>query len=413
MSYKFYDAYLAMAQSTSVEYYQQDLQDLIDLEFDDVAPNYTIQYEDNGTFKNIQSIISQVIQPKTGENLGDDYKKLVLRDNSLHFDLGSMFKFDNYYWLVINASNIKSMTTSFIVRKCNYTLKWLNDVGSPIQEPCIVDYFSFTTGSNVNETNYIRTGGKTRYIVLRNNVENYKVLRDRRFILDRISYRVVSTDSITKKGLYQLTCEEHQYNSSTDVIYNDGTGICNIYGNTVYTIEITTPNISMAVNESKTITWTVKYGNTIITDKPCEIFAPNDTFINISDVTNSSAKITSISEGSGTIRISLVGNDDVYAELNYEVISSPSQTISEFIQGADSITNGESSTYSIYKKIDNVVQGDTYIFSIIGTGASLNIIDGNQCVVIANDEYKTITLRAVNNVSGDIFEKTIELTGLW
>lgn len=400
---------------TPSEYFKNTLQDKINIEFENASTLNTIQEElipGTNIYTDVQVRIEHVVKNELGQKLGDDYRGLIFKNMDHIYGLGYRYQFSNNTWITVFSDYYKFPTASTTIRRANYTLKWINDVGKIIEEPCIIDYFKLSPSNNVEDKQYIRTGSNIRYVHFQNNSETYKLIRDKRFIIDRRAYRCIDFDSVTFSstlpGLYILTLEEHQFNASTDLLYADGTGIANYYGNTAYTIDITNLDISISSGNTAQLNWVVKYGGTIVTDKTV-VFSSSNTSVATVD---SSGLVTGVSNGSCAITASLQDNNAIYDTINISVVSSPSQNIVEQISGADSISNGLTSDYSIYKYIDSVIQADTYTWSITGD-ASIVSYDGNYATVQANSNIGTCILQAQNNISGSIFTKTITLTDMW
>ncbi|MBW3020720.1 hypothetical protein KY334_05465, partial [Candidatus Woesearchaeota archaeon] len=54
----------------------------------------------------------------------DDFFKVIFKDFNYAVNLGDVFEFNNYKWIVISTSNIKSITNSVLIQRCNVTLKF-------------------------------------------------------------------------------------------------------------------------------------------------------------------------------------------------------------------------------------------------------------------------------------------------
>jgi hypothetical protein len=410
MAYKFYNAYLNVAPSSPQQNYKDDLQAMIDDQFDNASDTYIIQEElTPGTliWTDVDVRITHAINNQTGEKLGDDWRNVIFKNIDHVYGLGHRYQFNGFYWITTNTDFYKYVTASAVVRRCNWILKWYNEFGKLQQEPCIVEYYKFTPMKNIIDNQYMLIGEKIRYITLQNNSETYKILRNRRFIIDRIAYRVISTDSVTKPGLYLLTVQEHQINPSVDDLTNS---VANAYGNSVYTIDITNPDIVFSVGSTPIqLNTVVKLDGQVVTDTVVLYKSSNTSVATV----NSSGIVSAVANGNAMITAYLYENDAVYDNLNVAVYSIPVQNIVEVISGADSIQNGLTSQYSIYKIINGVQQSDSYTFSLTGSGATMQIIDANHVNITANVDNGSVVLNAKNNVSGVTISKTIQLVALW
>ena len=219
MAYEFYAAKRNMYNPPNEEW-KNDLQAFIDDQFNNTVNVYSISEELTfGTldWSSTDVIITRVINSNTGENIGKDWKKIIFKDIDHSRGLGYRYYFDNSTWITVNYDP-HNETASSIIRRCNHTFKWYDDSNVLVEEPGIVDYYDFTKDDNVWVDKNMRIGDNIRFVVLQNNDNSYNIRRDERFIIDRLAYRVINFDSITKSGLYLLTLEEHQINTQTDDI---------------------------------------------------------------------------------------------------------------------------------------------------------------------------------------------------
>lgn len=177
----------------------------------------------------------------TGTKLGDDYKHLLFYNDISHpVTVGMQYFFDSNYWTGINCENIKSLTSSITVRRCNTVLKWMS--GSSIMEqPAIIDYdfknprFDTPQSDAVVPQAYIRVycqqNSKTETITPNqrflfgnpNNWTCFRVLAVRNFLNQE-------TLDNTSSKLMVLEVQEYQGKSDNDDLVN---GIADRYAYTV------------------------------------------------------------------------------------------------------------------------------------------------------------------------------------
>jgi hypothetical protein len=336
-------------------------------------------------------------------------KKVIMKPNQ-PINRGEYINRSDGKWLVTDHDKQYSFSEKGRIKKCNYLLQWKNPEGSIISRNCVITNEVNQTIA-VDETRYMRLGEGKYEVSLPDDEETRKMNRDKRLIWEGLAYRITSTNRTTRPGLQTIMVQEHQLNTTTDLINADGSGIANYYGNSIFSIEITSPNVSLAIGDSTTISWVVKLDGVIV-PKPVNITS-NDNFIQISNLTDTTATVTALSEGNGTIRVSLVGNDDIYSDVSITITSDEQHDIIETISGSESIINGDDSVYSCFKTDNGIQLSDVYTFEIIGEGASLTIIDGNHCSVTANAENRTITLKATNVNTSSVITKNITLNSIW
>jgi hypothetical protein len=109
------------------------------------------------------------------------------------------------------------VTNSALIRRTNWILKWYNDLGVLIQEPCIVDYVKMIgSAMGVMDGKQIREGTYDRFVYVQSNTETIKIKRDNRFFIDDLVFRVTKKDRIAHTGLIELSLDEHQVNQEVD-----------------------------------------------------------------------------------------------------------------------------------------------------------------------------------------------------
>lgn len=172
------------------EKYNRDLQNKINETWWMASDNYEIQFEPirgSRQFSSIVCRINHAINPKTGLNLGDDFKVLNFFDMNSPITMGYRFIFDNSWWIVTNTDNYNSSTKSVVVRRCNNTLRYMYG-GKIIEEPCIVDYA--TKYSNVYYNDVIDIPQGTIEVTCQNNPNSSRITYNDRFIIGSDVYKV-------------------------------------------------------------------------------------------------------------------------------------------------------------------------------------------------------------------------------
>jgi len=139
---KFYDAGSAIRVSPK-QSYQNDFDEILDMGFSN-APNVfsDVQYEvtyGERDFTTATAIrVDAIFEPSTGQNKGDDFKRFIFPTTFPTPYIGQMFIWKNNYWLGINSDNYQSLGKSLGCRRCNNTLRWKDDYGNTITEPCVM-----------------------------------------------------------------------------------------------------------------------------------------------------------------------------------------------------------------------------------------------------------------------------------
>lgn len=230
MAFKAYDAYINGISQSPAQDYKDKLQALINTKFDVASSYYVIEEESSSTpntYSDTEVRINHMINIDTGVRLGDDWRELLFKDFNHPRPIGKKYRFDNFIWITINSDTYKYPTSSTNIRRCNWTLKWYNDEGVLVQEPCIVDYAKMIGSAMGNiDARQTREGNYDRFVYLSRNTETLKIKRDKRFFIDGLVFRITKIDTIGHYGLVELSLEEHQINYETDDVVN---GIADYY----------------------------------------------------------------------------------------------------------------------------------------------------------------------------------------
>ena len=177
----------------SVRYYEQNLQDKINETYQYASNTYEIGQElVRGTldFTPLVCRVCHAINPKTGLNLGDDFKDLKFFDVFSHRTMGERYWFNNSVWITTNTDNYHYNTQSAIIRRCNNTLNLINSNGCIIREPCIVGYSIKYANIYYNTSVEIPQG--TIVVTAQNNDITQGININDRFILDNQAFKIKS-----------------------------------------------------------------------------------------------------------------------------------------------------------------------------------------------------------------------------
>ena len=170
--------------------YYGDLQSKIDETWWMSSNNFEIQVElTPGTreFTPVVCRVNHAIQPKTGLNLGDDFKELTFFDLNYPVKMGMRFIFSDSWWIVTNTDNYNYPTKSAIVRRCNNVLKYIHN-GSLIEEPCIIEYAIKYANVYYNDVLNIPQG--TIEVICQSNSNTIPITYNDRFIFGSEVYKV-------------------------------------------------------------------------------------------------------------------------------------------------------------------------------------------------------------------------------
>jgi hypothetical protein len=344
--YKYIPSSLELAGKNPKTQYTELFQQTLTNQFYNGSDWWTIQEESaNGSeiYKDIDVRITHLINAETGLKMGDDWKTVLFKEIDHSIELGKRYIFDNNTWLTINTEFIKNLTGTCTIRRCNNTLRWIDEAtGAYYEEPCCIEYLvkeprDYATGGSP----FITPGGFL-HIEMQFNDRSNKIKQNQRFLFGNPGhwscYKVVGTGindfrnnqtySNDSAKILVLDLVANFVNDELDDIVN---GIADVYTNN-YTVTLNKTSVSGKVGDtvqlianttyngdttSRTMTWEssndliatvsasggvnlIKVGNCVITtaikDNPtsasCEIIVTTsgssytDTQVIISPTTN-------------------------------------------------------------------------------------------------------------------------------
>ena len=183
--------------------YEYDLSAKIEEEFE-MAPNVykigvekvfgTLQFEDY-----VCRIIS-AIDPKTGLNLGDDFRRIISKDLNDPMAMGWRYRFGNNIWIVTNTNNYKDITKSCIIRRCNNVVKWVDKSGVVVEEPCIAGYALKYSNAYYNDLNALPQG--TINLTMQNNQNSKRLKINDRLYIGSMVYKVKAVNDFLRQETY-------------------------------------------------------------------------------------------------------------------------------------------------------------------------------------------------------------------
>lgn len=205
MGYGFYDSYKKMIVPPTQQY-ENDLKALANDNFENAYGVVDIQSIDRDTFLQTD-ILTRVTKASKTKNIAlncseDDIRQIIFQDISYQPQLGDMFYFSNYYWIVIDTDNIISPTASCIVRKCNNIIKYKNNNLNFIQS-CVIQEIG-KNNMKVEEETEILTPDATFLLVVAYNHNTRKLMLNTRFLFGDFAYRVNGIDTVSMIGLIKL-----------------------------------------------------------------------------------------------------------------------------------------------------------------------------------------------------------------
>jgi len=427
MVYPSYQVYISNIRQTPKEDWIDDFQEFVNSEFYNSSSWFTIQEETSfgaGTYSNIDARVNYVFNPTTGQNMGDDWKILMFSDIDKQVSYGSLFLFDSNYWVTVNVENKKNLTSTCIVRRCNNTLRWLEEeTGAIYSVPCVLDY-------NIQENrNYssamsaiVNPSGILQVISQLNSYSN-KITPNKRFLFGNadnwIGYKVfgggvnnfnnLETMTNSSNGILKLTLGVDFVNEETDDLVN---GIADVDEN-VYTITIvgvTSGEISTQSQLSANV-----YLNGSIVARDVVWSSDDDDIVTVS----ATGLVTFVGLGVAQVCATLTDNSTVQTCSSVETLAiAANEYVIKITPTTNYILEDDEGTFVVNLYLDGVLQADEFVFTIVPSDVpsdnyTFTVIDGNT-FKIENDEMfltDTLDVRCVSGLNSNTF--SFRLRGAW
>lgn len=381
-------------------------------------------YPGSALYSNVDVRLSHVINAETGLKLGDDWKTLFFKDVSHSTELGLQYKFDDNVWITSNTEIIKNLTATCTIRRCNNTLRWIDEeTGHYYEEPCVIGYLVkeprdyFTAGSP------FMTPGGFLHIEMQFNSRTNKIRQNQRFLFGNpqhwTCYKVIGT------GLNDFrNTKTYDYNSARiltlDLIANfvnneldDVTnGVADKYTN-VYGISLNITSFEGIVGSTVQLTPTITY-NGDTTTRNVQWSSTNSEIASVS----SSGLVTLNQEGSAVISVNIEGNT-TSTVCNISVSTTGVDSYEVYLEPSiNYILEGKETDYSVYLKKNGVIQSDYFTVSLNSNGVPSEnysfLQTGNNSFKIKNIQKYLSSKLIVTCVTGS-HSKTYEilLKGGW
>jgi hypothetical protein len=373
MAYRLLDASLSMNHDPKSVYTEQ-FQTILAQDFKNSFDWYTIQEElvfASGELSDIDVRINHAIDARTNQKLGDDYKLILFSDTTKATGLGYLYYFDSNYWITINTESIKNLATSITVKRCNNTLRWVDNGGAKHSSPCSISYV-------IKENRDYGGGGSTVVtpfgvidVIAQLNTETNLIRPNQRFLFGNTSswhgykvfgggvnsYNNLQTEDNTSAGLLTLTMQVDYVNDDVDDLTN---GIALDMDKTLYTLSLYPATISGGVAQTVQLVASTFLNGVQVT---------RDVTWSTSDGTkatvSTSGLVTFVAIGSCTITATLEDNVSISDTCSVTVGGSPVNTYQILITPDENfILEGDSKTFVVKLYKNGVDQSAAFVFSV-------------------------------------------------
>ena len=428
MAYKYISSSSPVYTNPPAVTWQSDFQYWVNEQFFSAPDAFTIQEETtfgSGSLVDVDVRVNRAINAYTGEKLGDDFKLLLFRDLQHSVGIGQLFWFDDNYWISYNSERIKNFAASCVIRRCNNTLRWVDENGEFYSEPCSIDYSISRPRDEMGSKDPVTPAGYvTVYSQLNNKTK--KIKGNQRFLFGSVQNRVAfkvfgdgvrnflnqETNDDESGKLLMLTMGGNYVNTETDDIIS---GIADI-NKTIYLLSLNPSLITGNASDSYQLT-------------PLLTFNGNPVNKNISYFTSSSPIATISGSGSGSVLVLL--NNSGSCNITAYMTNNPSASAVVPVTVSASATNdyqiridpnpnliyqGDTTSYSGYLYLNGAVQGDVVSFALANTLVPVDhytftVVDANHFSIKNNEVYLDYPLTITCSSGSTTRNVDIELRG--
>lgn len=381
-TYKYIPASMTITGKTPKKEYVDTFQETLNQQFYNSSNWWTIQEETavgSQEYEDTDVRIEGVINADTGLKLGDDWKTLLFKETTHDTVLGKHYTFDDNTWLTINTTVFKSLTTTCTIRRCNNTLRWVDEnTGVYYEEPACLEYLikearNYATGGSP----FITPGGFLK-IEMQFNDRSRLINQNQRFLFGNVNhwacYKIIGS------GINDYKNAKTYDNNSAKVLSLDlvadfvneelddtTNGIANV-AKSVYTITVNPSTIQGAPTGTLQLLANVTYnGDSVARTLKWE--TDNVHFATV----NATGLVTFIANGSCTITVGIEGNS-VHADCAVTVSSNPA--VNSYIKitpDENFVLEGLVTTYAVSLYENNDIQPDTFTITCNPTHGSYTV----------------------------------------
>lgn len=393
-----------------------------------VSSSTPVEYEfpyGSEQWHRVEARVDGIVLSNTGLKSGNDYKNFIFKpDFTLNILYGTKFRWKDNIWLVQNTDNMTSDTSkSCVVVRCNNVLRYYDDYGNKIYEPCHSDE---TVRFTRNNPNLDIPTSKGEYVIVVQRNKNTKLIKPNdRFLFgtpdQRMCVRIYGsgirnyinsyTNDENSNSLTFLYGEHYQYDEVLDDLEN---GFTNAYSNQ-FSIVVEPEIITYQLGTTTQLKANV-YKNKNVIDSKVNWSSDNTDVISIDD----SGNLKAISVGSANVMASLEKNTKVYTTLSITIedINTADNFVVQISPNITYLLQESNQIFEVYLYNKGIKLTDTISIKDVSIGVprqsyDFKVIDGNHFSVTNKEMFmeKPVIVRCDSSNYNNKIE--IELRGLW
>lgn len=163
-------------------------------------------------YEDIEVRVDYAIDMGTGLKQGDDFKIFAFKDIMHKEPKGLMYQYDDDYWLVVNTSELGSITSEVTVRRCNNVMRWVNRNNGYVYEyPCIIEYV-LESPQQLKDKDVITANGHITVMCQGDDITRH-IEKNTRFIFNKQPFKLVAYQNMLNEGVTD--------NMASDLLYLD------------------------------------------------------------------------------------------------------------------------------------------------------------------------------------------------
>lgn len=380
----------------------EDFQEFQEQQFDDAS---TVQYDieeeiDFGTleFKPIRARLTTIIDVKTGQRNGDDFRKITFFDYKHRPAPGTRYRFDDNIWIVFATKNLKVSSSSVYVYRCNHTLNTQDRYGNIHREPVYVDYKLNETQLSQGEQIIVPSGRLNIVAQLNDWTKDWKI--DKRFIIGDDPYRIRYRSKHEREQTFvqdsrhvvqfYVEYDNEAVNDNLDLQVAD-------YLDYNFAIQCES-KIANSAGSTGTITSSVTLNGQKVTE-PLIYYSNNESVITV----DSDGNYTCVADGETTITVQMKNKPSCITTI--EVVVGENEQSVRVYPETHKIRLNEEVSYTITSKDEVTITADSenpsYYYKFTVTGSNSFTIKN-----LKQSKYPVIITYSVGDITGT-FEITL------
>lgn len=368
MSLKFYNNYIENVAVNPNTKYREDLQSLIDAQWDNTTTVYTVEEESelrDFNFNEIEVRVNHVIdEVTTGRKNGDDFRKIIFKSLKHNTEQGRYYKFDNNYWLTTFNDEYNSVVKSIIVRRCNNFAKYVSPLdGSIISIPCILDYTASSPSPQVSTD--IITPNNHIVMIIQGNEKTIEWMVNKRFIFNQRPYKITGYNNYMQNNYVDANAQLLYFDLFLDEIHADDDLVNNVAnsGQFNYSINLMAPQNKL-INGYKGTIEAFVFCNGGVVDRELVWTSLDE---NSSVDNDGNFEIIGSAGSVAQIRAELKGNSNVCNIVTIEIVDSFENEISIVVSpDFDQIKQGQTQNFTAYVYINGEKSSKQLIVNLSG-----------------------------------------------